>query len=293
MSHNYGTEENTGIQYWADHCETLTVRDTGLNIAEHPESHLLGFKDTEHFAEVCDSFDQEQLNPADALAYTVARHAETELEEVKRIAKESQEPFLDAYGDGFLHLNNSDRDITVITAGLEEPPLYALEQQLENPPEVYGARLKQNGSGLEVERYCSGDKKLKVLEQEKGYCPENVTSIAFGNSPNDRDIMEASEEALGRDRAKEYSTLYFENDPDGWSRTTAAIAAEKLLEEKSRQEAEKEALEFLRTGQRSYSSVELEDPEIVNRGPVTEELSDIYQSVKNLYTTQQGYALND
>ncbi len=290
MALDDGQGPENQVEIWADHCETVTTRDTGLNIAEHPESYKLGFEDVEQFEQMVDTFDKQELNTADSLAYTVSQEAE-DIDELDRIAKEAQIPFLQDYGDGFLHLNRYlGQPITVVTAGLEEPPLHALQQLLQDDaPEVYGARIKQNGSGLEVGRYCSGQKKLKVLEQEKGYKPEEVTSIAFGNSSNDKEIMENSEEAFGRDRARKYSTLYFPDDSEGWGRTASAIAARELLNGKEIEEAREETFRYIESGRQDYGLSELEEPEIVQEGPFTEQIADIYEDITEEYRTVEAY----
>lgn len=291
MAQRYSNNQSDpGTVYLLDHCETMTARDTGRNIAEHDLSAELGFEDLYEFGEICEEFDAEGLRPADALVHTVAQEAE-DLERVRNIANKAQEDYLDHYGDGFLHLSEyRDQPLTVVTAGLEEPPRYALEKLLgEDAPQVYGARVKQNGSGLEVDRYCSGPKKLEVIHDELGFKPTEITSIAFGNSPNDANMMNSSEEAFGRDRAREFSTLYFEDDIQGWGRATAGITAEQLLEGKTIEEAQETAFDFLETGREEYGYFKLEEPEIVNQGPVTEDIDRIYSRAKQEYSPVKVY----
>lgn len=282
--------DSNRVEYWIDHCGTATVGsdqtghgDTGKNIAEHEESHRLGFKDVEEFESLCKEFNQKHcsengMEPASALAYNLVEYAETDIDELYRIASEAQKPFLEDYGDGFIHLNRfKEENVSVVTAGLEEPPRQTLEQMLgEETPEVYGAKLRQEEGELGLERLCAGPRKLEVISNERGYVPEQRDSIAWGNSANDAEMMDISQEAYGRERARELSTIYFEDDREAWSRGAVSIAAENLLNGSTRETAVKEAEKYLQTGQEAFGTVELEEPELVQEREVTEEVYDIY-----------------
>lgn len=285
------TEKDQAV-FLVDNCDTAYIPnqghgDLGMNIAEHPESQLAGFQDIEDFSNQVESVAEEIHHPSSALVYLLAEESETEqLEGLLDVACSAQHP--GDYGDGFLHLVDyrQGEQTNVVTAGLEDAARYALkESESHHNPNVVGGRLKQNGHGIEVDAYCAGNEKLNRIEQDLGVDFDDKHTVAFGNSGNDGPMMVASDEAFGWDRTREYSTGYFEDDPEFWSRGAAAVLADQLMQDQPLDKARETAFDYLETGQNRYGTVELNEIEEGEReGPVTEQVTGLYSDLRPVYT---------
>lgn len=285
------TEKDQAV-FLVDNCDTVYIPnqghgDLGMNIAAHSESQLAGFQDIEDFSNQVESVVGEIHHPSSALVYLLAQEAETQqLDELLDVACRAQHP--EDYGDGFLHLVDYRQgdQTNVVTAGLEDAARHALEEsKSQYNPDVVGGRLKQNGHGIEVDTYCAGNEKLNRIEKDLGVDFDDEHTVAFGNSGNDGPMMKASDEAFGWDRTREYSTGYFEEDPEFWSRGAAAVLADQLMQNQPLEQARETAFEYLATGQNRYGTVELTEMEEGERqGPVTEQVAELYSDLRPVYT---------
>lgn len=276
--------------FWIDNCETAYLPrkghgDVGRNISEHPRSRVAGFEDPEDFDEKMERIsERDDVSHSSQLVWWLANRSETDdIEELEELAVEAQVP--EDYPEGFTFFNQFMYDKPVscdlVTASWQRPVERAVEEQMNGyAPDVIGGRLRQNGAGIEVEEFCGGDEKAERINQERGVDVASVPSFAYGNSPGDRPMMEPAAEAIGRDRAYEFATLYTPDDPGFWTRGVLGVGGHELASGGELEDAMEEMRRFLEIGDRMYG-VELDDLERGGAAPgeYTEELQQAYETV--------------
>lgn len=282
--------DNTEAFFWIDNCDTAYLSDemsghgdVGMNISDHPESQVIGFEDPDHFEEMMGEVaERPEVSHSSQLVWWLANETNTDnLDEVWDIARDAQHP--DDYGDGFEHFSwyMDERPVhtSVVTAAPEYPVEDAIERRMNGySPDVIGGKLRQNGSGIEVEAFCGGDEKARRIKEEIGVEPEDVTGFAFGNSGGDRPMMDPATEAFGRDRAYDFATVYAEDSPDFWTHGALGVAAYALERDAEVDEASDQILGFLATGIDRHGDITLDDIERGGRnpGPYTDQIMDAY-----------------
>ena len=291
------TGSDVEAYFWIDNCDTAyTSRemdghgDVGRNIADHPESELVGFENPKHFDQLMHQIAQrDDVSHSSQLVWHLANQDEIDdIDELRSLAVDAQHP--NDYGDGFKHFNEflygepAERDI--VTAAWEDPVDYVVNDVLgDYAPGVIGGRLKQNGAGIEVEKFCGGREKAERIQQERGIDVNEAPSFAFGNSSGDRPMMMPADEAFGRDRAEEFSTLYTPEDEEFWTMGTLGVGAYELASGGEVYDAVQGMEEFLETGEENYDSVDLDPVTRGGRetGEYTEYLSNAYETVKESF----------
>lgn len=282
--------DNTEAFFWIDNCDTAYLSDemsghgdVGMNISDHPESQVIGFEDPDHFEEMMGKVaERPEVSHSSQLVWWLANETNTDnLDDVWDIARDAQHP--DDYGDGFEHFSwyMDERPVhtSVVTAAPEYPVEDAIERRMNGySPDVIGGKLRQNGSGIEVEAFCGGDEKARRIKEEIGVEPEDVTGFAFGNSGGDRPMMDPATEAFGRDRAYDFATVYAEDSPDFWTHGALGVAAYALESGAEVDEASDQILGFLATGIDRHGDITLDDIERGGRnpGPYTDQIIDAY-----------------
>lgn len=284
-------DEEPEAYFWIDNCETAYTPgighgDVGMNIAEHPESHVAGLEDLDDFhASMDQASEHEEVSHSSELVWWLGNNANTEdIEELRQVAVDAQHP--QDYGAGFEHFNNylSQEPVSrnMVTAAWEDPVEEVLHRKMNGySPEVIGGKLRQNGSGIEVDSFCGGEEKFDRIYDEKGVEVHEVPSFAFGNSSGDRRMMMPAEEAFGRDRAREFSTLYTPDDPEFWTRGALGVGAYELATGGDAEDAAFSMEEYLETGAERHGEVVLDTVETGGRepGPYTEDITQAYETV--------------
>jgi len=267
------------VYFWIDNCDTAYVSedmsghgDVGMNISDHQESDIVGFEDPDHFKEMMRQVaERPEVSHSSQLMWWMANRSNTDdLDELWGVAREAQHP--EDYGDGFEHFNwyMSERPVntSVVTAAPDHPGEDALERRMNGySPEVIGGKLKQNGSGIEVDSFCGGDEKAERIREELGVEPSSVPGFAFGNSGGDRPMMEPAEEAFGRGRAYEFATVYSEDSPDFWTHGTLGVISYALETGADVDEASETAVDFLSSGLERQGEIHLDEVERGGREP--------------------------
>ena len=271
---------NDGVKLVADHCNTVYMNgngfgDLGQNIAEfRPE--LMGVEDRQDFIDKVDETHEKGLTKrkSDGLGYILANHSDADLQSIIEEGVGAQKP--EDYADGFIRICDENFDVHIITAGIEEIAERSMNARMNGyTPQVTGTSLMQNGSGVEVERYCAGDEKLRALREHYGVDSlANEEIIAFGNSDsNDGPMMQEAPVAIGRERAYDSAGLYVEDDPEFWTRATLSGIASEVLDGGSPRE------EGLRFAEQNPNELEEVEPG-GNPGPYTDEILGAYQDVR-------------
>ncbi len=275
-----------GVYVAADHCNTVYMTgegygDIGQNMAEF-NPRTLGVEDRKEFLQKVEEVYQKGLTQreSDGLAYLITNEGSPNLTltEIIEYGVEAQRP--EDYGDGFVQMCSGDFDVHIVTAGIESIAEESLGMRLNgNMPKVTGTSLKENGSGLEVERYCAGDKKLQALREEYGVDSlEDINLVALGNSDsNDGPMMQEAPVGIGRGRAFESADVYVENDADFWTRATLVNIASEVLEEGNPHEEG-----------RKFAEIKPEELEEVQAGggdsSHAEEIIDVYNNIRSEVT---------
>lgn len=231
---------NDGVYVATDHCNTVYMTgegygDIGQNMAEfNPQT--LGVENRDEFLQKVEEVYQKGLTQreSDGLAYLITNNSSPDLAltEIIESGVEAQRP--EDYGEGFVKMCSGDFDVHIVTAGIESIAEESLGMRLNGSmPKVTGTSLKENGSGVEVERYCAGDRKLQALREEYGVNSLNdLNMVALGNSDsNDGPMMQEAPIGIGRDRAFESADIYVEDDSDFWTRATLVSIASEVLED--------------------------------------------------------------
>jgi hypothetical protein len=279
--------------FWIDNCETAYIPgqghgDVGRNISDHPESQVAGFEGPQHFDEKMEEVaERDDVSHSSQLVWWLANRSNTDdIEELEDVAVRAQHP--GDYPDGFRYFNEFMHDKTasldMVTASWERPVEKVVNEELgDYAPGVVGGRLKQNGNGIEVDRFCGGDEKADRIQEERGVDVSEVPSFAYGNSLGDQPMMEPAEEAIGRDRAYEFATLYTPDDPEFWTRGVLGVGGHELATGGDLEDAAREMEIFLETGDQieTYGDVELDEVTTGGReaGAYTEDLLDAYEAV--------------
>jgi|GEM_PF-1253051 len=276
--------------FWIDNCDTAYLSeemsghgDVGMNISDHPESELIGFEDPDHFEEkMREVAERPEVSHSSQLVWWLANETNTDdLGEIWDIARDAQHP--EDYGNGFEHfvryMDERPVHTSVVTAAPDFPVEDALERRMNGySPEVIGGKLKQNGSGIEVEAFCGGDEKAQRIRDEIGVDPDSVPGFAFGNTGGDRPMMEPAKESFGRDRAYDFATVYAEDSPDFWTHGALGVAAYALESGADVDEAYEEIIGFLASGLDRHGEVKLDEVEDGGResGPYTDQIINAY-----------------
>jgi hypothetical protein len=277
--------------FWIDNCETAYIPgqghgDVGRNISDHPQSQLVGFEDPQHFDEkMAEVAERDDVSHSSQLVWWLANQSNTDdIEELEQVAVDAQHP--EDYPDGFRYFNEFMQDSSasrnMVTASWQRPVERVVQQELgEYAPDVIGGKLRQNGSGIEVESFCGGQEKADRIVEEHGVDVADVPSFAYGNSPGDRPMMEPAEEAIGRDRAYEFATLYTPDDPEFWTRGVLGVGGHELAAGGDLEDAVREMELYLETGEEIYGGVELDEVETGGREPgeYTADLTEAYETI--------------
>ena len=269
-----------GVKLVADHCNTVYMPgngygDIGQNIAEFNPG-VMGVEDRDDFISQVEQVHERGLTErkSDGLGYLLANNASPPLDEVIQEGVSAQRP--EDYADGFVYLCSEDFDLHIITAGIEDIAEESMSQRMNGfTPRVTGTALEQNGNGVEVQRYCAGDEKLRVLRNHYGVeslSDENM--VAFGNSDsNDGPMMREAPVGIGRERAYDSADLYVEDDPEFWTRATLAGIASEVLDGDQPHETGRKLAELRPDA--------LEDVEKGgNPGKHADEILDVYEDVR-------------
>jgi hypothetical protein len=288
-----GGDEEPEAYFWIDNCETAYFSqnmkghgDVGMNIAEHPKSHVAGLESLEDFHESMSQASQvDEVSHSSELVWWLGNQAGTDdIDELRQVAADAQHPH--DYGQGFEHFNRylSGEPVSrdVVTAAWEDPVETVLEERMNGySPGVIGGKLRQNGEGIEVDEFCGGEEKSDRIRQERGVDVAEEPSFAFGNSSGDRSMMLPAEEAFGRDRARKFSTLYTPDDPEFWTRGLLGVGAYELAAGGQVGDAVFEMEDYLETGAELYGEVVLDTVETGGREPgqYTEDLIEAYEAV--------------
>lgn len=268
------------VKLVADHCNTVYMSgdghgDIGQNIAEFRPG-VMGVESREDFIQAVEQAYSQGLTEreSDGLGYILANNSDADLDEIIEEGVAAQRP--GDYADGFVDVCDSEFDVYVITAGIDDIAEESMNTRMNGyTPNVIGTSLMQNGSGVEVDSFCAGDEKLRKLRREYGVDTlANEDIIAFGNSDsNDGPMMQEAPVSVGRERAYDSAGLYVEDDPEFWTRATlAGIASEVLNGDNPREEGMRFA---------SRNPDRLEEVEVGGSpGDHTDEILNIYQDVR-------------
>lgn len=269
-----------GVKLVADHCNTVYMSgdghgDIGQNIAEFKPG-VMGVEDRADFIETVEEAYRKDLTEraSDGLGYILANNSNSDLEDIIEEGVAAQRP--QDYADGFVDVCDTEFDVYVITAGIDDIAEESMETRMNGyTPNVIGTSLIQNGDGVEVESFCAGDEKLRKLRQEYGVDTlANEDIIAFGNSDsNDGPMMQEAPISVGRERAYDSAGLYVEDDSEFWTRATLAGIASEVLEGDNPREA---GMRFARRNPDQLEEVKVGG----SPGAHTDEILNVYQEVR-------------
>ncbi|MFB6190508.1 MAG: haloacid dehalogenase-like hydrolase [Candidatus Nanohaloarchaea archaeon] len=262
---------------------TVYNGDVGQLAAEHEESHVLGFRDIDDFLGKVDKrrSNRPELSRGSEKANIIEENSTGDVEEIERILTESQDP--DRIKTGFQdvapELYRRGNLVEVVTAGVDIAARNILNGSMAS---VTGARLKQNGDGVEVEQYCGRREKPyrvgEVLEEEG---VEDATPIAVGDSSTDGDYMKESLEAGGQAIAIEpgavdYASIDASGDADYETVSVLHVIMDELYSTGSREQAKNRAENYLED--RDYDLADVEATH--NWNAMTLEGLSVYEEVK-------------
>lgn len=262
---------------------TVYNGDVGRLAANHKESHILGFKDIDDFLGKVDErrSNRSDLSRGSEKANIIEEHSKGDVEEIERILTESQDP--DRVKTGFQEvepeLYRRGNLIEIVTAGVD----VAAEQTMNGSmASVTGAKLKQNGDGIEVERYCGKHEKpyrvREVLEEEG---VEDAAPIAVGDSSTDAEYMAQSVEAGGQSIAIEagaldHASIDASGDADYETVSVLHVILDELYSTGDREKARNRAENYLEGRDYDLADVEATD----NWNAMTLEGLSVYEEVK-------------
>lgn len=279
------SHENVGntVVHLPDFDGTVYEGDVGQLAAGHDESHRLGFDDIDDFLDKVGERrnGRPEISRGSEKANIIEELSPASIDDVDRVLTESQDPGM--VKPGFKHMApeiyRRGNIVEIVTAGVSSGAEHLLNGSYAS---VIGAELKENGDGVEVDRYCGRkEKPERVREALEDQGLEAVTPIAVGDSPTDGDYMEESVESGGQAIAVEEGAVDFASidasaDENYETAAVLHVIMDELYSTGSREQAKMRAEEYLED--RDYDLAEAEATE--NWNAMTLEGLSVYEEVR-------------